>query len=42
MRNSRIPFQWLRASLALLVVLQSHVMATEASGVGEWPSKTML
>ncbi|CAL9113634.1 unnamed protein product [Musa acuminata var. zebrina] len=37
MRNSRIPFQWLRASLALLVVLQSHVMATEASGVGaDW------
>ncbi|XP_064937394.1 carbonic anhydrase Nec1-like [Musa acuminata AAA Group] len=37
MRNSRIPFQWLSAPLALLVVLQSHVMATEASGVGaDW------
>ncbi|RWW26691.1 hypothetical protein GW17_00008922 [Ensete ventricosum] len=37
MRNSRIPFQWLRASLALLlVILQSHLMAAEASGVGEY------
>ncbi|RZS22316.1 hypothetical protein BHM03_00055067 [Ensete ventricosum] len=37
MRNSRIPFQWLRASLALLlVILQSHLMAAEASGVGDY------